>query len=80
MDIDRSVYDYADFVPREFVLYCHEFSSEEENGATTFIDGSALALALPGKKAEKFKTLNLAYRNKVHVHCPSPRSNVISSS
>ena len=65
MKIDQNLYEYADFVPREFVLYCRKYESVEEDGATTFIDGNAAALSMNGLLTKTWKNLRLTYQNQV---------------
>ncbi len=81
MGVDQSRHAYEDFIPREFLLYCHKQSSKGE-GVSLIVDTNLAALMVDGQRRESYRKTDLSYfMRKTHFggksfeftllhHCP----------
>ncbi|WP_018691019.1 L-tyrosine/L-tryptophan isonitrile synthase family protein [Algicola sagamiensis] len=66
MEITQDKYAYKDFIPREFMLYCHQIKAEDPKtqGLSILLDSINIPLTIHGQEREQLKRTTLAYRTK----------------
>ena len=65
MGITQSKYQYKDYVPREFLLYCRKSGLKGQEGATTFIDAHGAVLSLNGAHSMRLKSIVVSYQTEL---------------
>ncbi len=76
MGINQVKFQYKDFIPREFMLYCHRNEPEnlQEDGISLLIDSSHVPLTIPGRLREKYRKTELSYSTKLTYFGGEPKS------
>ena len=65
MKISQREHGYSDFICREFLLFCKNIKTTNDNGGTTFVDARGVVLGLPGSKVQEWKQMTLRYETKL---------------
>lgn len=67
MDISQTQYAYKDFVPREFMLYCHKTNEVDphRNGLSVQVDSQNIPLTIHGQLREKLRNTRLSYSTQL---------------
>jgi pyoverdine/dityrosine biosynthesis protein Dit1/alpha-ketoglutarate-dependent taurine dioxygenase len=62
MEIDQSIYRYEDYIPREFILYCHKNAAAPGEGLSTLLNSLMVPLMMSGGERRRMRETSLAYR------------------
>lgn len=67
MGITQDKYEYKDFIPREFMLYCHRSEAHDplKQGVSVLVDSLNTPLTIHGQLREKLRNTSLSYSTKL---------------